>query len=496
MKKFAKRLAALALAAAVTVVPAGAVTQDGQSETWFDGVWALIDAFGLKAENDPYVLQNYINKYLAEHPEEMYNVLNDILSLLDTHSMYLSSEEYSQGFSTLEGFVGIGVGMQETTAGVQITEVMRFSSAEEAGLAIGDVIIAVDGADATGMTNAEVAERLRGEEGTAVSVTVRRMGRELTFTCMRRQVNQIYVSNKTMSPGVEYIKVSAMGSENDWTAFSEIWQGLDEKNTRAVILDLRGNGGGVIDVALKMADAMTEEEGVYLAGTRWRADMGGLERTYSTGGGLPLNKIVVLVDGGTASAAELLAGSLQDTGAATLVGEKTYGKGQGQYHFDLINGDKLVITTLELELPRQGSYEGVGLTPDLQIENREVSVQAELLTPLDTSRPLRFGDQSEDVYAMTERLALFGLIGEATATFDGEVADAVAAFCAQYGMEPALYASTELLEALDDAVQVLDGTTYLLDDQLQLALSVCQLAAKQPQRYTALPDGSWTAVQN
>lgn len=496
MKKFAKRLAALALAAAVTVVPAGAVTQDGQSETWFDGVWALIDAFGLKAENDPYVLQNYINKYLAEHPEEMYNVLNDILSLLDTHSMYLSSEEYSQGFATLEGFVGIGVGMQETTAGVQITEVMRFSSAEEAGLAIGDVIIAVDGADATGMTNAEVAERLRGEEGTAVSVTVRRMGRELTFTCMRRQVNQIYVSNKTMSPGVEYIKVSAMGSENDWTAFSEIWQGLDEKNTRAVILDLRGNGGGVIDVALKMADAMTEEEGVYLAGTRWRADMGGLEQTYSTGGGLPLNKIVVLVDGGTASAAELLAGSLQDTGAATLIGEKTYGKGQGQYHFDLINGDKLVITTLELELPRQGSYEGVGLTPDLQIENREVSVQADLLTPLDTSRPLRFGDQSEDVYAMTERLALFGLIGEATATFDGEVADAVAAFCAQYGMEPALYASTELLEALDDAVQVLDGTTYLLDDQLQLALSVCQLAAKQPQRYTALPDGSWTAVQN
>ena len=496
MKKFAKRLAALALAAAVTVVPAGAVTQDGQSETWFDGVWALIDAFGLKAENDPYVLQNYINKYLAEHPEEMYNVLNDILSLLDTHSMYLSSEEYSQGFATLEGFVGIGVGMQETTAGVQITEVMRFSSAEEAGLAIGDVIIAVDGADATGMTNAEVAERLRGEEGTAVSVTVRRMGHELTFTCMRRQVNQIYVSNKTMSPGVEYIKVSAMGSENDWTAFSEIWQGLDEKNTRAVILDLRGNGGGVIDVALKMADAMTEEEGVYLAGTRWRADMGGLEQTYSTGGGLPLNKIVVLVDGGTASAAELLAGSLQDTGAATLIGEKTYGKGQGQYHFDLINGDKLVITTLELELPRQGSYEGVGLTPDLQIENREVSVQAELPTPRAASRPLRFGDQSEDVYAMTERLALFGLIGEATATFDGEVADAVAAFCAQYGMEPALYASTELLEALDDAVQVLDGTTYLLDDQLQLALSVCQLAAKQPQRYTALPDGSWTAVQN
>ena len=401
------------------------------------------------------------------------------------------TEEYSQGFSTLEGFVGIGVGMQETVDGVQIAEVMRFSSAEEAGLQIGDIIIAVDGVDTTEMTNAEVAELLRGEEGTTVSVTVRRQGRDLTVTCTRRQVNQVYVSSSTPADGVEYIKVSAMGSENDWTAFSEIWEGLDEKNTRAVILDLRGNGGGVIDVALKMANAMTEDEGVYLAGTRWREDMGGLEQTYSTGGGLPLNQIVVLVDGGTASAAELLAGSLQDTADAVLVGETTYGKGQGQFHIELINGDKLVITTLELELPRQGSYEGVGLTPDLQVENRQVTVNAASLTPLDTTRTLRFGDQSDAVYAMTERLALFGLIGEATDTFDGAVVDAVAAFCERYGLEPALHASPEMLDALDEAVQLLDGQTHVLDDQLQAALEICKHAAEKPQRYTALPDGSW-----
>ena len=115
--------------------------------------------------------------------------------------MYLSSEEYSQGFSTLEGFVGIGVGMQETVGGVQISEVMRFSAAEEAGLQIGDIIIAVDGNDTTEMTSAEVAELLRGEEGTAVSVTVRRQGRDLTVTCTRRQVNQVYVSNSTMADG-------------------------------------------------------------------------------------------------------------------------------------------------------------------------------------------------------------------------------------------------------------------------------------------------------
>lgn len=244
MKKLAKRIAALAMTAAMMTASAGAITQDGQSETWFDGVWALIDAFGLKAEHDPYVLQNYINKYLEKHPDEMYDVLNDILSLLDTHSMYLSSEEYSQGFSTLEGFVGIGVGLQETENGVQIAEVMRYSAAEEAGLQIGDLIVKINGEDATKLKNADVASKLRGEEGTSVKLTVRRYGRDITVTCERRQVNRVYVSNKTMADGVEYIKVSAIGSQNDWSAFSEIWDSLPSKNTRAVILDLRGNGGG------------------------------------------------------------------------------------------------------------------------------------------------------------------------------------------------------------------------------------------------------------
>ena len=236
---------------------------------------------------------------------------------------------------------------------------------------------------------------------------------------------------------------------------------------------------------------MTQEADIYLAGVHWREDMGGLEQHYSTGGGLPLNKIIVLVDGGTASAAELLAGSLQDTGSAMLIGEKTYGKGQGQYHIDLANGDKLVITTLELELPKQGCYEGVGLTPDLQISNQEVTVNADNLTPLDATEGLRFGTQSDNVYAMTERLVLLGLLDEPTNTFDGKVMDAVQSFLASYEMPSELYASPEMLEALDAAMQALNGQTYQLDEQLLAALEIGRQAAAEPQQYTALPDGSW-----
>lgn len=492
MNKLAKRLTALALSAAMLTAPAGAITADGESETWFDGVWSLIDAFSIKTEHDPYVLQNYINKYLEKHPEEMYDVLNDILGLLDTHSMYLSSEEYSQGFSTLEGFVGIGVGLQQTAGGVQIAEIIRYSAAEEAGLQIGDLIVKIDGEDVSGAESARIAEKLRGKEGTTVELTVRRQGRDITVKIERRQVNQVYVSNSTLTQGVEYIKISSFASQNDWQAFSEIWSSLPRKNTRAVVLDLRGNGGGLIDVAFKIANAMTPEKGVALAGVRYRDDMGGLDQTVSTGGGLPLNKIVVLVNGGTASAAELLTGILQDTAKnVTVIGEKTYGKGQGQMHIPLINGDKLVITTLEMELPRQGCWEGVGLTPDIQVGNSEVSVNASTLHPLDTTKTLHFGETSDDVYAMTERLQLLGLIGEATSTFDGEVLDAVTAFIDSYELPGAVYASPEMLSALDDAISALSGRTYTLDIQLQSALEICRLAAAKPQQYTVLADGSW-----
>ena len=248
----------------------------------------------------------------------------------------------------------------------------------------------------------------------------------------------------------------------------------------------------MIDAALKMANVMTPVKDAELAGVRYRDDMGGLEQTYSTGNALPLNKIVVLVDGGTASAAELLAGSLQDTGSATLIGSKTYGKGQGQFHIDLVNGDKLVITTLELELPKQGCWEGVGLTPDIQLENRKVTVNTKDLKPLDTSTTLRFGDSSDAVYAMTERLSLLGLLTEATGRYDGDVADAVASFRAAYDLPAALYASPEMLSALDEAVTALNGQTYLVDDQLQSALEMCRLAAAKPQQYTVKSDGSWT----
>ena len=126
------------------------------------------------------------------------------------------------------------------------------------------------------------------------------------------------------------------------------------------------------------------------------------------------------------------------------------------------------------------------------MENRKVTVNTKDLKPLDTSATLRFGDSSDAVYAMTERLSLLGLLTEATGRYDGDVADAVASFRAAYDLPAALYASPEMLSALDEAVTALNGQTYLVDDQLQSALEMCRLAAAKPQQYTVKSDGSWT----
>lgn len=493
LKNILRRACAAFLTA--TLLASNAAALDASKiETKFDGVLYQIERYGLFAEDNPLSDQQRAS-YNAriDGGEDFTEVVNEILEQHDTHSFYLSQEDYSNSFSTLTtDYVGIGITVTMQDGSVVIREVNFGGPAKEAGILAGDVLTAVDGTPLAGKTLEEAGELLRGEPGSSAALTIIRAGREMSFSVRRRAIYGDYVWSQTLSDGIEYIRIEAFGTMDDAAHFVEIWDGLDEKNTAAVILDLRGNGGGLVDAGLEVLNKILTKP-VTMVTCRWRRDQGGSQVSSSDGGGLPLNGLYVLVDGGTASAAEMVAACLKDNGAGVLIGEKTYGKSQGQYHLKLASGDSLVITTMEMSAPKSGVWEGKGITPNVEAKPvAEVSEYLAGMPALQTSRPLLFGEQGEPVRALTERLRLLGLLDTAGDTLNAEVLGAVRAFQQKMGLPQTLCADTGMLETLDGALSTVSDS--YVDNALEQALERARKDAAKPLRYTAQADGSWRAA--
>lgn len=461
----------------------------------FQRAAAIINLRGLVAETHPITQETIAQStaYLEEHPEALADILNDILGGMDTHSMYLTAEEYQAGFSTLSGYAGIGVAISQDEQGAFIRQVVRHSPAATAGMQVGDRLLAVDGKDVRETTLTEIGALLQGKTGTQVQITVSREGKELSFRMKREKILEETVAARQAVPGVEYISISAFSSMNDAEDFAEIWNGLDEKKTNAVILDLRDNGGGMVDAAFSMLDLMLEKPGK-MATMHYRESLGGDEVYEASGGGLPLRKMIVLVGPNTASAAELMAGVLHEVGGAVLMGAQTYGKGQGQYHLQ-IDGDYLVLTCLEMRLPKSGGWEGVGLKPDIEAHTlRTIRGYLKTAAPLDVQTPVVYGQQSTQVRAVCERLHALGYLAEPSDTLDTRAFGALRRFQLDAGLDTQLGADEATLCALDIMTKRAAERGLMIDDVYYAALRACQEAAAQPLRYQPQADGSWRSA--
>lgn len=455
----------------------------------------LINTRGLIAEQSPIPQQTIDTEaaYLEQNPDALSDVLNEILGAMDTHSMYLPASSYQTGFSTLAGYAGIGIAVQQKEEGMFIQQVTKHSPAARAGLQVGDRLTSVNGKSIADMALKDVGTLLQGDVGTRVQLSVVRDGRTLQFNLIRETILDENVSFRQAAPGVAYISISAFSSLNDVEDFAEIWNQLDDNKTHSVILDLRDNGGGMVDAAIAMLQMMLEKPGLMVT-MHYRADQGGDQPYQARGGGLPLNQMIVLVNQNTASAAELMAGVLHEVGGATLMGAQSYGKGQGQYHLRL-DGDYLILTCMEMRLPKSGAWEGIGLTPDVQAEpTRTIRSLYQIASSLNTNTTLRAGQSGTQVSAVCQRLHMLGYLRTPVSVMNTDTMRALNQFQQDAGLPVQNLADPATLQALDAACRRAAEQALYVDDVYYQALDLCKTAAKQSLRYQPLADGSWRAA--
>lgn len=330
---------------------------------------AINDVSTKKIEN----LQQLINSkyYKSEEvtteqlQEGMYKGL--IESLDDPYSVYYTADEIKEVSSSLEGtFEGIGAYLSMDTQYnlPKISGVFEDSPAQKAGLKVDDIIVKVDGEDTTGKTLDEVVSKVRGEEGTTVTLTVFRQGESdyLDIEVTRAKIDSPTVSGKMLDDQIGYLSIAEF---DDVTTdqFTAAFNDLKEQGMKALILDLRNNPGGNVDTVTAIANEILPEGLVF-----YMVDKDGNETDYTCDGAdfdLPL---AVLVNGNTASAAEILSGAIQDAKIGTIIGTQTYGKGVVQTIYSMTDGSAVKLTVANYYTRGGQDINKVGITPDVVLE--------------------------------------------------------------------------------------------------------------------------------
>ncbi|MDR3298404.1 MAG: S41 family peptidase [Candidatus Nomurabacteria bacterium] len=300
----------------------------------------------------------------------------------DTYTYYLTRVEAKEFTKSLNGDVGVGVGIEigKRDSWTKVLRTTPDNPARKAGILAGDIIYKVNGEDVSGLTSEEVANLVRGAAGTEVTVTVVRDNDELSFTMVREAINNVsaYIDYK----GDVGVLTITRFDQDTGKLTRQLAEEAKNRGVKKIILDLRGNGGGYVNAAKdvlslwidgKLVAQQKSQDGVYN------------EKTYATRGQAILEnmKTVVLVNGSSASAAEIVAGALQDYEKATLIGEKTYGKGSVQSLINLDGGEMLRVTIAKWYTPNGKNINGEGIEPDKKVErtfeqiNKEIDPQLE-----------------------------------------------------------------------------------------------------------------------
>jgi len=329
-------------------------------ESAYGKLKVLADVFAIVERNyvEPVKANNLIN-----------GAINGMLETLDPHSNYMAPEVYKEMQTETRGSFG-GIGFEITIRDKVLTVVapIEDTPASRAGIQSGDMILRIDGKSTKDMTLVEAVKLMRGPQGTQVTITLMRQGftEPKDFTLTRAIIPIRSVRFKTLEPGYGYIKVSQFIERT----FSDLENALNkleskEKPLKGLILDLRNNPGGLLEQAVKVADLFLESGMIVY--TEGRVEGQKMKFFVQKKEKVQEYPMIVLVNGGSASASEIVAGALQDQGRAVILGTQTFGKGSVQTIIPLEDGSALRLTTARYYTPNGRSIQAQGIAPDIAV---------------------------------------------------------------------------------------------------------------------------------
>lgn len=372
-----------------------AATQENQeAETLpFDDLRAFTEIFG-HIKND--YVEPVTDKKLFE------DAIRGMLTGLDPHSSYLDEEQYEElKVGTTGQFGGLGIEVTMENGFVKVVSPIDDTPAQRAGIKAGDLIIRLDEKPVKGMNLNDAVKMMRGEPGSNITLTVVREGEEapLKFTLTRAVIKVKSVKSRLLEPGYGYVRISSFQSMTGQSLKDAITAMRDESKgkLKGLVLDLRNNPGGVLNAAVDVSDAFLQSGLiVYTEGRIKDSEMKFSASPDDLLSGAPM---VVLINEGSASASEIVAGALQDHKRAIIMGEKSFGKGSVQTILPMSNGGAVKLTTARYYTPSGRSIQAEGIEPDVKLANVKLqSLEATGFQPVkeaDLSGHLENGNAGE-----------------------------------------------------------------------------------------------------
>jgi len=329
-----------------------------------DDVYKSLDMF---TEVLRQVEKNYVE---PQDPKKLiHSAIKGMMRDLDPHSSYLTREEHQELLMETRGsFTGVGIEITTRDGVLTVVSPVEGTPAHQAGIMAGDRIIRIEGKTTKDMSLMEAVKLIRGPKGSAIQLTISREGEEkpLEFTITRDVIPLISVRHHLLAPNIGYIRISSF-QENTSTDVAQALKDFErEGRLEGLVIDLRNNPGGLLTQAMDVSDLFLDE-GIIVTtkGRNTSQDITARAHRDATRGVYP---IVALVNGGSASASEIVAGALQDNNRAMVLGTRTFGKGSVQTILSLSDGSGLRITTAKYYTPNGRSIQSSGIIPDIELE--------------------------------------------------------------------------------------------------------------------------------